>query len=658
MNRPTDWAVLDLDADPAPGDPFSVQQLARRFLEFAADVEYARGQVASLGAGGVVESWLGDAGDAFRKEIAEFPSQLQKLETSYRMVGDALIAYEPILAAAQVQADRALAQGRDARSRRDSAQNLLGPAQAVLTADAAAFADLSSASSTYTADVPPPPDPVQVAQAIRNRDAAQARLDQVRNAVRDGQDELDAARRLALSAKALREDAADTCVRMIRDASDAGIRNKPWYSWEKVKETAGKVWTVAVQVAKITVAVLGVVALIIGGPAAWVVFAAAVVVLADTLVKYGNGQASRWDVAFALPGSVPGTKGLTTVGGLARGIRGGSRAVAGIRSVADAGKLLLGGGRTLVRGGQEMALGAVATGRRRLAAATAAVRRSVADPAGVLRAAGSDIAAAGVTVRTAAVRFPESAGLRSTSRMAGEAGSDAAALDRAADATVTGHADEAPSTANGAGHGAGDDSGHGGDSGGGRNNGNNDGPTSPDDNPPNGPDPDGSPHASGSAGGPGPGGNSHPDRGSEAGTEDIGNHISPGDQSTFTVSRTGLDSDLMAELAASGVKHTPEEIIQIGRDPAGRIVFLEQGNERAGFEHILRRHQSEFEQAGIAKDQIPEFIMRALTEGRPVGSQRATPILEVEFGGRLHNVAATTGGNGYVVSANMRSAPN
>ncbi|SBW20707.1 hypothetical protein FDG2_1777 [Candidatus Protofrankia californiensis] len=364
-NRPTDWAVLDLDADPTPGDPFSVRQLARRFLEFAADVEYARGQVASLGTGGVVESWLGDAGDAFREEIAEFPGQLQKLETSYRMVGDALTAYEPILAAAQVQADRALAQGRDARFRRASMQNLLGPAQAVLTADVAVLADLASASSTYTTDVPPPPDPAQMAQAIRNRDAAQARLDQARNAVRDGQDELDAARRLALSAKAMREDAAKVCVRTIRDASDAGIRNKPWYSWEKVKETAGKVWTAAVQVAKITVAVLGVVALIIGGPAAWVVFAAAVVVLADTLVKYGRGQASPWDVAFALLGSVPGTKGLTTVGGLARGIRGGSRAVAGIRGVADAGKLLLGGARTLVHGGQEMAVGAVAAGRRR-----------------------------------------------------------------------------------------------------------------------------------------------------------------------------------------------------------------------------------------------------------------------------------------------------
>ncbi|WP_250290307.1 hypothetical protein [Frankia sp. CiP1_Cm_nod1] len=449
--------MLDLDADPTPGDPFSVRQLARRYLEFAADVEYARGQVESLHTGGAVESWLGEAGDAFREELAEFPEQLRKLETSYRMAGDALTAYEPILAAAQIQADRALARGRDARFQRDNARNLLGPAQAALATDTVALADLSSTSSSYPMRIPPSPDPAQVAQASRNRAAAQARLDQIQGAVQDGQSELDAARRLALSAEAMRADAAKVCVQAIRAASDAGIRNKPWYSWERIGNAAGKVWTSAVQVAKITVAVLGVVALIVGGPAAWVVFAAAVVVLADTLMEYDRGRASRWDVAFALLGVVPGTKGLTTVGALVQGVRGGSRAVAGIRSAADAGKLLLGGGRALAHGGQEMALGAIATGRQRLASAAAAVRRAVTDPAGTAhlagtsRAARTDIVAgsdpaAAAAVRTTSVRFPENTAAHSTNRTAGEAGEATANLDRAADTTITTHPDKPPST--------------------------------------------------------------------------------------------------------------------------------------------------------------------------------------------------------------------
>jgi hypothetical protein len=31
------------------------------------------------------------------------------------------------------------------------------------------------------------------------------------------------------------------------------------------------------------------------------------------------------------------------------------------------------------------------------------------------------------------------------------------------------------------------------------------------------------------------------------------------------------------------VKHTPEQVLRIGRDGSGRIIFLERGNERAGF---------------------------------------------------------------------------
>ncbi|WP_131792655.1 WXG100 family type VII secretion target, partial [Candidatus Protofrankia datiscae] len=141
MSRPTDWGVLDIEHDPTPGDPFAVRELARRFLTFAADVEHARGQIATVTVGGVVQSWAGTAGDAFRDELDEFPGQLTRLETSYRMAGQALGAYEPILDAAQRQADRALARGRDARALRDHAQTLLTPAQTALTTAAAALTD-------------------------------------------------------------------------------------------------------------------------------------------------------------------------------------------------------------------------------------------------------------------------------------------------------------------------------------------------------------------------------------------------------------------------------------------------------------------------------------------------------------------------------------
>ncbi|WP_258037363.1 DUF6531 domain-containing protein, partial [Streptomyces sp. SM14] len=68
-------------------------------------------------------------------------------------------------------------------------------------------------------------------------------------------------------------------------------------------------------------AVLGVVVMIIGGPLAWVVLAAALIVLADTLIDYANGNASLWDVGFAMLDCIPGFKGLTSLAGLAGGVK-------------------------------------------------------------------------------------------------------------------------------------------------------------------------------------------------------------------------------------------------------------------------------------------------------------------------------------------------
>ncbi|CAM5723676.1 hypothetical protein SVIOM342S_09285 [Streptomyces violaceorubidus] len=79
-------------------------------------------------------------------------------------------------------------------------------------------------------------------------------------------------------------------------------------------------WDTIVAVCKVVVAVVGIVAMIIGGPILGaIVLVAALVVLADTLNKYRKGQASLWDVGFAALDCIPGMKGLTTLGGLAKG---------------------------------------------------------------------------------------------------------------------------------------------------------------------------------------------------------------------------------------------------------------------------------------------------------------------------------------------------
>src|SRR5262249_28738709 len=139
---------------------------------------------------------------------------------------------------------------------------------------------------------PPAPSADQVAAAVRNHQAAQTGLAQAQAGLGSAQGDLDAARRMALAAKGLRDNAEETAVRAVDAASHAGIRNKGF--WGHLKDAAARAWHATVAAAKVVVLVLGVVAMIVGGPLAWIVFAAALVVLADTLMKYADGKASLW----------------------------------------------------------------------------------------------------------------------------------------------------------------------------------------------------------------------------------------------------------------------------------------------------------------------------------------------------------------------------
>jgi hypothetical protein len=51
--------------------------------------------------------------------------------------------------------------------------------------------------------------------------------------------------------------------------------------------------------------------------------------------------------------------------------------------------------------------------------------------------------------------------------------------------------------------------------------------------------------------------------------------------------------ELLAELAANGVKHDPDKVILIGKDGDGKIVFLESGNADARLQHVME-HANQF----------------------------------------------------------------
>ena len=171
------------------------------------------------------------------------------------------------------------------------------------------------------------PTPDQIRDARSRLSSAQAARSSADSAVSAAQSRLDAARRLALDAKHLRENDGRTAAGRIHEAADAGIPERS--RWEKFKDWAGEAWDVIITIAKVVVAVLGVVALIIGGPLAWVVFAAALLLLADAIMKYMKGECSLWEVGLAALGCIPGTKGLTTLAELRMAFQAGGMLGAG-----------------------------------------------------------------------------------------------------------------------------------------------------------------------------------------------------------------------------------------------------------------------------------------------------------------------------------------
>jgi hypothetical protein len=359
---------LDLPGDPTPGSPVGVRGIARRLGGVGEDAADAQRAVQSLAGDQAVLSWVGLAGDVFRGAIDDFPDQLGKLADSYHQASSALTAWASDLDGAQSQADRALVRGRAARERVDSLTGQLSAARGSSSSASSTYDRLSAPPSGPSA---PPPDPDQVRAALRNQQAASSRVSGLESQAGDATAELELAKRLAREAAELRDGAAERAKSRIHDAAQAGI--KPNSFWEDFSSAVGKVWKVLVVIAKITVAVLGVVVLIIGGPLAWVVFAAALILLADALMKYADGEGSLWDVGFALLGCIPGTKGLTTLGELSVAFRAGGMLGAGahilgagreaIVSMATSVRALGSGARMFMRRFAVQEAGAVTLGR-------------------------------------------------------------------------------------------------------------------------------------------------------------------------------------------------------------------------------------------------------------------------------------------------------
>ncbi|MEV0528320.1 DUF6531 domain-containing protein [Streptomyces sp. NPDC050439] len=348
-NRPADWHVLDLDRDPTPGDPDRVRNLAKNLHDFADDVSKVLRDIKGMAGEDAILTWAGKTAESFTAEFEDAPGKLKKLKKSYEMAGDALSAYWPELERSQALADKALAQGREAQTSLSAAQSRLTSADSWVDRagkEADKYKD-DDGGSKAGKDVPKP-DPDKVKAATRNADSAEKAQTAAKSDVNAAQGNLDAAKKMAEDARKMRENAAGTAKKKLEEASDAGIQNRKW--WEEVGDWVTDNWDTIVAVCKVVVAVLGVIALIVGGPILGaIVLIAALVVLADTLHKYANGEAGLLDVAFAALDCIPGMKGLTSLRGLAKGMKGlkaGMKGMAaGVKGLGKSARSMLGRGK-------------------------------------------------------------------------------------------------------------------------------------------------------------------------------------------------------------------------------------------------------------------------------------------------------------------------
>jgi hypothetical protein len=346
LTRATDWHVLDLSADPVPGDPWRVKDLGGRLRNLADDAENAARNVRGLVGDHAAMNWIGAAGDAFKEHIGKFPGQLDKVANSHHMCADALLAYANDLDTAQSQADRALVQARPLFDQVQSLHSQLASANATATSATKSYSTLTNGANA--------PDSTALAAAVRAKTDSQHTVDTLNSQLSGPEAQLAALRNLAHQAAGLRESAENTAERQIHAATDAGI--PPDSFWHKLGDLAATLWHGLVIIAKIVSFIGAIVLLVVGGPL-WLIVAvvvAGLIILADTLYKYSQGQASLWDVGLAVLGCIPITKGLTSLNAIREAFQAGGLLGAGLHvggALLSPFKSLAGGMVNLLRNG-------------------------------------------------------------------------------------------------------------------------------------------------------------------------------------------------------------------------------------------------------------------------------------------------------------------
>lgn len=344
MSRPVGWDVVGYESDPVPGDQYDVKQLGREYSTIGETARDAADMLRKVQGADLSSIWNSDAADSFVDKIDDMPSDLDKAVKSYSGVGDVLSTWSDTIDTTQYRADKALTEAKSAHADLVSAQSRLDDASADYDTYNSSYTSSKTQYEDHKDDDEAPagtPTEDQVKAAKNNRDVAAGRVSSAKADISSAQSRIDAAKKLVDEAHGDWKDGESSTEKGIKDAGDEGLGKEHW--WDKVFQS--DLWDTLITICKVFVAIAGIIVLIIGGPLAWVVFAAALLILADTLYEMSQGRAGWGDVVLALLDCIPGAKGLTTASKLMSSIstmaKTGTRALGALKTTVTTAKTAL-----------------------------------------------------------------------------------------------------------------------------------------------------------------------------------------------------------------------------------------------------------------------------------------------------------------------------
>ncbi|MFW8744889.1 hypothetical protein, partial [Mesorhizobium japonicum] len=220
---------------------------------------------------------------------------------------EALTAWADAVDNAQAQADRGLAQARDAQTDLIAAQSSYSEAQRSWSVSHAQQLTQQKLVKQYH-DVPPPagvdlPTDAQRRATTRNVEQATSSMEAAASRIASAQARLDAAKRLVAEAAAARDAAEATTVRRISDAKNSAV--KPSSIWEAIQDSAA--WQAIVVIATVVLTIVSIVAIFVGGPLVWaLIIAATAALMINALLSIAQGKNAWGELALLAVGLIPG----------------------------------------------------------------------------------------------------------------------------------------------------------------------------------------------------------------------------------------------------------------------------------------------------------------------------------------------------------------